>query len=129
MWPRTQLSSTRVWSAPRCATTDRKSTRLNSSHGYISYAVFCLNKERQAGLARENFLPCLRRRITQRRDVGTSFQLVIVDRDLGVQRLHTAFTGCDEGIDLSERGSDRVDRGVESLHDVGGGACLLYIAI
>src|SRR2546429_5222968 len=23
---------------------DRKSTRLNSSHGYISYAVFCLNK-------------------------------------------------------------------------------------
>src|SRR5256884_3232839 len=25
--------------------TDRKSTRLNSSHGYISYAVFCLNKK------------------------------------------------------------------------------------
>src|SRR3989449_3739299 len=24
---------------------DRKSTRLNSSHGYISYAVFCLNKK------------------------------------------------------------------------------------
>src|ERR1041385_9316269 len=24
------------------ASTDRKSTRLNSSHGYISYAVFCL---------------------------------------------------------------------------------------
>src|SRR5256884_6233629 len=24
---------------------DRKSTRLNSSHGYISYAVFCLNKD------------------------------------------------------------------------------------
>ena len=24
---------------------DRKSTRLNSSHGYISYAVFCLRKE------------------------------------------------------------------------------------
>src|SRR5256884_6691257 len=24
---------------------DRKSTRLNSSHGYISYAVFCLNKQ------------------------------------------------------------------------------------
>src|SRR2546429_2569709 len=27
-------------------TTDRKSTRLNSSHGYISYAVFCLKKKR-----------------------------------------------------------------------------------
>src|SRR2546429_3165373 len=27
--------------------TDRKSTRLNSSHGYISYAVFCLKKKNQ----------------------------------------------------------------------------------
>src|SRR2546422_8407922 len=27
-------------------TTDRKSTRLNSSHGYISYAVFCLKKKK-----------------------------------------------------------------------------------
>src|SRR2546422_2177838 len=25
---------------------DRKSTRLNSSHGYISYAVFCLKKQK-----------------------------------------------------------------------------------
>src|SRR5687768_17624025 len=28
------------------ADTDRKSTRLNSSHGYISYAVFCLKKKK-----------------------------------------------------------------------------------
>src|SRR2546422_8612447 len=27
---------------------DRKSTRLNSSHGYISYAVFCLKKKKKA---------------------------------------------------------------------------------
>src|SRR5687768_18298075 len=27
---------------------DRKSTRLNSSHGYISYAVFCLKKKNNA---------------------------------------------------------------------------------
>src|SRR2546429_3770764 len=27
---------------------DRKSTRLNSSHGYISYAVFCLKKKNSA---------------------------------------------------------------------------------
>src|SRR2546422_5564893 len=27
---------------------DRKSTRLNSSHGYISYAVFCLKKKNRA---------------------------------------------------------------------------------
>src|SRR3989304_643275 len=29
---------------------DRKSTRLNSSHGYISYAVFCLKKKRNSQL-------------------------------------------------------------------------------
>src|SRR2546429_4700691 len=28
------------------ARADRKSTRLNSSHGYISYAVFCFNKKK-----------------------------------------------------------------------------------
>src|SRR2546422_7086025 len=28
------------------AAVDRKSTRLNSSHGYISYAVFCLKKKK-----------------------------------------------------------------------------------
>src|SRR2546422_7224024 len=28
---------------------DRKSTRLNSSHGYISYAVFCLEKKKDNG--------------------------------------------------------------------------------
>src|SRR2546422_6755234 len=30
----------------RRAKGDRKSTRLNSSHGYISYAVFCLKKKK-----------------------------------------------------------------------------------
>src|SRR2546422_5637684 len=29
---------------------DRKSTRLNSSHGYISYAVFCLKKKNKASI-------------------------------------------------------------------------------
>src|SRR2546430_6708361 len=36
----------RFWSAPR-KRTDRKSTRLNSSHSQISYAVFCLKKKTQ----------------------------------------------------------------------------------
>src|SRR2546422_5624965 len=36
-------SSERRFSASR----DRKSTRLNSSHGYISYAVFCLKKKKK----------------------------------------------------------------------------------
>src|SRR3989449_1712168 len=31
---------------------DRKSTRLNSSHGYISYAVFCLKKKKKIGTHR-----------------------------------------------------------------------------
>src|SRR2546429_8499902 len=30
----------------RTSSVDRKSTRLNSSHGYISYAVFCLKKKK-----------------------------------------------------------------------------------
>src|SRR2546429_5628931 len=30
----------------KCGLRDRKSTRLNSSHGYISYAVFCLKKKK-----------------------------------------------------------------------------------
>src|SRR2546422_7028920 len=32
---------------------DRKSTRLNSSHGYISYAVFCLKKKTQSHYKRQ----------------------------------------------------------------------------
>src|SRR3989449_7238015 len=31
----------------RIGPSDRKSTRLNSSHGYISYAVFCLKKKKK----------------------------------------------------------------------------------
>src|SRR2546429_4885585 len=31
---------------------DRKSTRLNSSHGYISYAVFCLKKKNKHNIIR-----------------------------------------------------------------------------
>src|SRR2546422_5566906 len=38
---------------PRRGRRDRKSTRLNSSHGYISYALFCLKKKkRHQGLTR-----------------------------------------------------------------------------
>src|SRR2546429_2201298 len=43
---------------------DRKSTRLNSSHGYISYAVFCLKKKKimqelvSAPVASDHCSPC-----------------------------------------------------------------------
>src|SRR5438105_11556034 len=33
---------------PTRATADRKSTRLNSSHEWISYAVFCLKKKKKS---------------------------------------------------------------------------------
>src|SRR2546429_9863834 len=39
-------SSSRAEGISRCLVIDRKSTRLNSSHGYISYAVFCLKKKK-----------------------------------------------------------------------------------
>src|SRR2546422_3656875 len=36
---------------------DRKSTRLNSSHGYISYAVFCLKKKKKQHQQRYQTIP------------------------------------------------------------------------
>src|SRR5207247_11234412 len=36
---------------------DRKSTRLNSSHEWISYAVFCLKKKKRMGIKRHR-APC-----------------------------------------------------------------------
>src|SRR2546429_5592992 len=35
------------WVVYHTGSSDRKSTRLNSSHGYISYAVFCLKKKKK----------------------------------------------------------------------------------
>src|SRR5687768_17722027 len=39
------LARVSVGGIPGGGSADRKSTRLNSSHGYISYAVFCLKKK------------------------------------------------------------------------------------
>src|SRR2546429_6732409 len=39
------MARPRVVAISNVKTADRKSTRLNSSHGYISYAVFCLKKK------------------------------------------------------------------------------------
>src|SRR2546429_3979935 len=40
-----RVPETALVSARALSIRDRKSTRLNSSHGYISYAVFCLKKK------------------------------------------------------------------------------------
>src|SRR2546422_8405871 len=42
-----QVARRRNHVAGRALDRDRKSTRLNSSHGYISYAVFCLKKKKK----------------------------------------------------------------------------------
>src|SRR2546429_6048442 len=39
---------------------DRKSTRLNSSHGYISYAVFCLKKKKKTKKTFEVHSECIK---------------------------------------------------------------------
>src|SRR5438034_8200347 len=43
-----EAGSDRGWPAVGALSTDRKSTRLNSSHTVISYAVFCLKKKKEA---------------------------------------------------------------------------------
>src|SRR6266436_7356089 len=54
--PKDRLGSRSTCPSPACSAApchraspaiDRKSTRLNSSHGYISYAVFCLKKKKK----------------------------------------------------------------------------------
>src|SRR3712207_8670076 len=37
---------------------DRKSTRLNSSHANISYAVFCLKKKKYSNITRLKYINC-----------------------------------------------------------------------
>src|SRR2546422_7934430 len=44
--PKTKFTSIVVMTSTGSPLRDRKSTRLNSSHGYISYAVFCLKKKK-----------------------------------------------------------------------------------
>src|SRR5688572_33385217 len=44
-WSSTRATSTPRCSSATCASRDRKSTRLNSSHSQSSYAVFCLKKK------------------------------------------------------------------------------------
>src|SRR5207249_9908501 len=46
-WPSRVSRTTKTMSAASCCESDRKSTRLNSSHVSISYAVFCLKKKKK----------------------------------------------------------------------------------
>src|SRR2546422_7969651 len=44
--PASTIAALSAWRPSEVHRVDRKSTRLNSSHGYISYAVFCLKKKK-----------------------------------------------------------------------------------
>src|SRR5699024_12312292 len=50
---------------------DRKSTRLNSSHVSISYAVFCLKKKRRARMARRRSVTGWKRKSRKRKRLTT----------------------------------------------------------
>src|SRR2546422_7815200 len=51
--PISPLQGTRSRPGNSLPNLDRKSTRLNSSHGYISYAVFCLKKKKRNHASRQ----------------------------------------------------------------------------
>src|SRR5438552_13203048 len=59
--PRARGNSCRADGALRhsCAPSDRKSTRLNSSHQIISYAVFCLKKKKKNKLTQNITTPTI----------------------------------------------------------------------
>src|SRR2546430_8589541 len=48
-----------IGTTPSCPPSDRKSTRLNSSHSQISYAVFCLKKKKKHNNNYMKFSPYL----------------------------------------------------------------------
>src|SRR2546429_6956278 len=70
---------------------DRKSTRLNSSHGYISYAVFCLKKKKK-DTSRDGPPHALATVVAQiyenRADAHAPVTLAVTARDLPVLPLH-----------------------------------------
>src|SRR2546422_5374830 len=51
---------------------DRKSTRLNSSHGYISYAVFCLKKKKKYQEWREGSIQWTKNTVNRWNEKGKS---------------------------------------------------------
>src|SRR3712207_6911829 len=54
-WPGVPAEHVGSSAVPGLAGKDRKSTRLNSSHANISYAVFCLKKKKKQKIIRCNY--------------------------------------------------------------------------
>src|SRR5690554_7347631 len=79
--------------APRSASKDRKSTRLNSSHVRISYAVFCLKKKNQGLFG--NFTLFYFFPIAQHRDRRVEFTFAFV------RHYHPFYTEVRDGLRYS----------------------------
>src|SRR2546422_7583037 len=60
--------------------TDRKSTRLNSSHGYISYAVFCLKKKKTHHIPTSHRLIQVMKKLVDR-DYAANINLRILNQE------------------------------------------------
>src|SRR5258707_7152325 len=72
---------------------DRKSTRLNSSHANISYAVFCLKKKKHTSeLQSRQYLVC--RLLLEKRKQVTGLKII----DMLLPRCHIATAHIDMGI-------------------------------
>src|SRR5256884_6017516 len=65
---------------------DRKSTRLNSSHGYISYAAFCLEKKK---LTRRQFISPYPRNLSGSSSSGFSSIALILAHSLNGNATYT----------------------------------------
>src|SRR5256884_2208536 len=64
---------------------DRKSTRLNSSHGYISYAVFCLKKKKKHAATNLHLQGDLTSSVPNRKRFTTPTASITALRELPVQ--------------------------------------------
>src|SRR5256886_7364483 len=91
---------------PSCVSRDRKSTRLNSSHSQISYAVFCLKKKApwasaETASSRDHRLRKLDERMPRRVDLIPAH---VVDADLVIHSVREAHL------------DDTVDEGPTEVH-------------
>src|SRR2546427_5709005 len=89
--------SFRVRQLFRRGTSDRKSTRLNSSYSQISYAVFCLKKKKTYTNSSyrqiTNALLCLKTKTTPQQKlnyipIGPLSCLILLDRSIATNALH-----------------------------------------
>src|SRR3712207_8722597 len=69
VWPSTGPDKGACSGSARCRDLDRKSTRLNSSHANISYAVFCLKKKKKHKSCKNTLILYKFKRKPHRKDV------------------------------------------------------------